>query len=145
MAPACAAHNPRVAAPSRQYGRGHLTVEITRDQRIEHVSLVAEWWVARSGAGAYDATRFGVVAFSEALRQEITKWRACVSRWSRWIRRDRAGKPRAGEVRQHALRLLSGVESSQAADITDAIQCNVTRPWRVALSEVMIRPTEQEA
>ncbi|HST87006.1 MAG TPA: SDR family NAD(P)-dependent oxidoreductase, partial [Ktedonobacterales bacterium] len=29
--------------------------------------------VARSGAGVYDVTKFGVVAFSESLRQEVTK------------------------------------------------------------------------
>jgi len=29
--------------------------------------------VARSGAGVYDATKLGVVAFSESLRQEVTK------------------------------------------------------------------------
>jgi len=54
-------------------------VEITRDRRIEHVSLVAEWWVARSGAGVYDATRFGVVAFSEALCREVAKGHARVA------------------------------------------------------------------
>ena len=31
-----------------------------------------------------------------------------------------------------------------ADDIADAIEYIVTRPWRVAVNEIMIRPTEQE-
>jgi NADP-dependent 3-hydroxy acid dehydrogenase YdfG len=32
----------------------------------------------------------------------------------------------------------------QATDISDLITYIVTRPWRVAINEVLIRPTEQE-
>jgi NADP-dependent 3-hydroxy acid dehydrogenase YdfG len=41
-------------------------------------------------------------------------------------------------------RRFSGVERMQATDIADAILYIVTRPWRVAINEVLIRPTEQE-
>jgi NADP-dependent 3-hydroxy acid dehydrogenase YdfG len=39
---------------------------------------------------------------------------------------------------------FEGVERLQAEDIADAISYIVTRPRRVAVNEVLIRPTEQE-
>jgi NADP-dependent 3-hydroxy acid dehydrogenase YdfG len=43
-----------------------------------------------------------------------------------------------------ARKRFEGVERLQADDISDAIEYIVTRPWRVAINEIMIRPTEQE-
>jgi NADP-dependent 3-hydroxy acid dehydrogenase YdfG len=39
---------------------------------------------------------------------------------------------------------FAGVELLQATDIAQMIAYIVTRPWRMSISEVMIRPTEQE-
>jgi NADP-dependent 3-hydroxy acid dehydrogenase YdfG len=36
------------------------------------------------------------------------------------------------------------MERMQSEDIADAIAYIVTRPWRVAVNEMLIRPTEQE-
>ena len=36
------------------------------------------------------------------------------------------------------------IERLEAEDIADAIAYIVTRPWRVAVNEMLIRPTEQE-
>lgn len=41
-------------------------------------------------------------------------------------------------------RRFAGVERLEAEDIAGAIQYIVTRPRRVALNEILIRPTEQE-
>jgi NADP-dependent 3-hydroxy acid dehydrogenase YdfG len=48
-------------------------------------------------------------------------------------------------VRQQSLQRFAGVEQLTADDIADAIQYIVTRPRRVAINELLIRPTEQEA
>jgi NADP-dependent 3-hydroxy acid dehydrogenase YdfG len=40
-------------------------------------------------------------------------------------------------------RRFGGVEILKAHDIADAILYIVTRPWYVAINEVLIRPTEQ--
>ena len=40
---------------------------------------------------------------------------------------------------------MSGVEPLAAEDIADAIRYIVTRPRRVAINELLVRPTEQEA
>jgi NADP-dependent 3-hydroxy acid dehydrogenase YdfG len=39
---------------------------------------------------------------------------------------------------------LSDIERLEAVDIADAIAYIVTRPRRVAINELLIRPTEQE-
>lgn len=49
------------------------------------------------------------------------------------------------EMRQHLQQVLAGVELLVAEDIADAIACSVTRLRRVAVNELLIRPTEQEA
>ena len=50
------------------------------------------------------------------------------------------------EVRQQVLQqFLAGIEPLAAEDIADAIGYIVTRPRRVAVNELFIRPTEQEA
>jgi NADP-dependent 3-hydroxy acid dehydrogenase YdfG len=48
------------------------------------------------------------------------------------------------EIRETAMQRFEGVERLQAEDIADAISYIVTRPRRVAVNEVLIRPTEQE-
>ena len=40
--------------------------------------------------------------------------------------------------------MFAGVERLAAEDIADAIAYIVTRPRRVAVNELLIRPTEQE-
>ncbi len=101
--------------------------------------------VARSGGGVYNVTKFGVVAFSESLRQEVTKRHVRVSVVEPGFVATELGSHVREEVRQQTLRFLSGVEPLAAEDIADAIQYIVTRPRRVAVNELLIRPTEQEA
>jgi NADP-dependent 3-hydroxy acid dehydrogenase YdfG len=48
------------------------------------------------------------------------------------------------EIRERALERFAGVERLQAEDIADAVAYIVTRPRRVAVNEMLVRPTEQE-
>jgi NADP-dependent 3-hydroxy acid dehydrogenase YdfG len=48
-------------------------------------------------------------------------------------------------VRQHVMQRFSGFEQLAAEDIADVLQYSVTRPRRVAVNELLIRPTEEEA
>jgi NADP-dependent 3-hydroxy acid dehydrogenase YdfG len=43
------------------------------------------------------------------------------------------------------MRRFSGFEQLAAEDIADVLQYSVTRSRRVALNELLIRPTEEEA
>src|SRR5260370_19113427 len=101
--------------------------------------------VARSGKGVYAATKVGVVAFSESLRQEVTRRHVRVAVVEPGYVATELQSHVREEVRQETLRFLSGVEPLAAEDIADAIQYIVTRPRRVAVNELLIRPAEQEA
>jgi NADP-dependent 3-hydroxy acid dehydrogenase YdfG len=100
--------------------------------------------VPRSGSGVYNLTKHGVGAFSESLRQEVTRRHVRVSLVEPGATATELGSHNRPEIREQMGRRFSGVERMQATDIADAILYIVTRPWRVAINEVLIRPTEQE-
>ena len=101
--------------------------------------------VARTGEGVYNLSKFGVVAFSESLRQEVTKRHVRVSVVEPGaVATELAGHVRE-EVRQQVIQPFSGIEWLAAEDIAEAIAYIVTRPRRVAVNELLIRPTEQGA
>jgi len=101
--------------------------------------------VARVGSGVYNATKFGVGAFSESLRQEVTKRhvRVCL------VEPGAVATELAGHNRPEVLEMLRGrfsdMERMESEDIADAITYVVTRHRRVAINELLIRPTEQDA
>jgi NADP-dependent 3-hydroxy acid dehydrogenase YdfG len=101
--------------------------------------------VARSGSGVYNLTKFGVGAFAESLRQEVTR------------RHLRVGLIEPGatatELRSHLRepqrkaqeeRFLT-MEPLQSEDVADAVRYMVTRDRRTSVNELLIRPTEQES
>jgi NADP-dependent 3-hydroxy acid dehydrogenase YdfG len=100
--------------------------------------------VARLGSGVYNLTKHGVGAFAESLRQEVTKRHVRVSLIEPGATAtELAGHNNSAVLEQMAVR-FGGIELMQAEDIADAISYVVTRPSRVAINEVLIRPTEQE-
>ena len=96
---------------------------------------------ARAGAGVYNATKFAVGAFSEALRQEITKKQVRVSLVEPGETETELREQNRPEIQA---KLVRSEHPLQAADIADAIVYVVTRPSHVAINEVLIRPTQQE-
>jgi len=48
------------------------------------------------------------------------------------------------EVREQAAQRFASIERLEADDIAEVITFIVTRPRRVAINEVQVRPTEQE-
>jgi NADP-dependent 3-hydroxy acid dehydrogenase YdfG len=101
--------------------------------------------VARLGSGVYALTKHGVGAFSESLRQEFAGRHVRVSLVEPGAVETELASHLRPEVREQSMRRFSGIERLQAEDIADLIEYIVTRPWRVALNEGLIRPTEQEA
>jgi NADP-dependent 3-hydroxy acid dehydrogenase YdfG len=99
--------------------------------------------VPRVGTGVYAATKFAVGAFSESLRQEVTKQFVRVSLVE-------PGRTVTELAEQNRPEILATIRSNfamdsplQAADIADAILYVVTRPRHVAVNEMLVRPTEQ--
>jgi NADP-dependent 3-hydroxy acid dehydrogenase YdfG len=108
---------------------------------IVNISSVAGR-AARTGNGVYALTKFGVGAFSESLRQEITKRYVRVSLVEPGATATELASHNRPEVLE-AIRSQFG-QRMEAEDIADAITYIVTRPRHVAINEMLIRPTEQE-
>jgi NADP-dependent 3-hydroxy acid dehydrogenase YdfG len=100
--------------------------------------------VARSGNAVYNLTKHGVGAFSEALRQEVAGRHVRVSLVEPGAVATELSSHNRPEIREQIGQRFADVERLAAEDIADAISYIVTRPRRVAVNEILIRPTEQE-
>jgi NADP-dependent 3-hydroxy acid dehydrogenase YdfG len=98
--------------------------------------------VARNGNGVYSLTKHGVGAFSESLRQEVAKRRVRISLVEPGATATELASHNRPEVLE-SIRNQFG-PTMEAGDVADAISYIVTRPRRVAVNEMLIRPTEQE-
>ena len=126
----------------------HATLPIMGEAgggHIVNVSSVAGRQ-ASLGSAVYNMTKFGVVAFSEALRQEVLHANVrvtCVE--PGFVETELQGH------NEHPM-VVEAIEKMQkdlgdgilkAADIADAIVYALSRPPNVAINEVLIRPTKQ--
>jgi NADP-dependent 3-hydroxy acid dehydrogenase YdfG len=110
---------------------------------VVNVSSVAGR-AARQGSGVYNATKFGVGAFSESLRQEVTRRHVRVSLIEPGATATELATHVRPEVLQGMAATFGDTELMQAEDIAESIVFTVTRPRHVTVNEVLIRPTEQE-
>jgi NADP-dependent 3-hydroxy acid dehydrogenase YdfG len=97
---------------------------------------------AMVGSGVYNATKFGVNAFSESLRQEVTERHVRVSVIEPGAVATELSSHNRPEVLEQIRRTFD-FERLQSDDIADAIAYVVTRARHVAINEVLIRPTQQ--
>ncbi len=100
--------------------------------------------VARNGSGVYNLTKHGVGAFSESLRQEVSGRHVRVSLVEPGATETELAGHNRPEVLETMRTRFAGMERMQAEDIADAVTWIVTRPRRVAVNEILVRPTEQE-
>ncbi|MEA2330784.1 MAG: hypothetical protein QOH58_922 [Thermoleophilaceae bacterium] len=100
---------------------------------------------ADAGAAVYNMTKFGVHGFSEALRQEALHAGVRVTVVAPgFVETELQGHNTDPQVRQAMARSREQIgEVLQPEDIADAILYAVTRPPRVCLNEVLVRPTRQ--
>ncbi|GAA2246150.1 SDR family NAD(P)-dependent oxidoreductase [Promicromonospora sukumoe] len=124
---------------------GHLLAATGTSPRkvadLVNISSVAGRFAAVGTAG-YNATKFGVTAFTEALRQEYAK------------RHLRASVVEPGRVETELFdhhegeaegftAMFGQIEYLQPENIAEAVAYIVTNPRHVAVNEIVIRPTEQ--
>ncbi len=100
--------------------------------------------VARQGSGVYNLSKFGVNAFSESLRQEVTTRHVRVSLVEPGAVETELGSHNRPEVREQMAQRFGNIERLQSDDIADAVTFIVTRARHIAINELLIRPTEQE-
>ena len=99
--------------------------------------------VARPGNAVYNLTKFGVNAFTEALRQEVLRSRVRVSVVEPGIVDTELGSHVREGLREAIATATDGVEKLRPEDIADAVSYIVTRDRRVAVNEVLVRAAEQ--
>jgi NADP-dependent 3-hydroxy acid dehydrogenase YdfG len=100
---------------------------------------------ADAGAAVYNMTKFGVHAFSEALRQEALHQNIRVTTLAPgFVETELQGHNTNPLVRQAMERSREQIgEVLQADDIADAIMHAITRPAHVCVNEIVVRPTRQ--
>jgi NADP-dependent 3-hydroxy acid dehydrogenase YdfG len=100
--------------------------------------------VARVGSGVYNLTKFGIGAFSDSLRQEVNTRHVRVSLVEPGATSTELATHVRPEVQAQLFQRFQGIERLEASDIADAVAFIVTSNRRVAINEILVRPTEQE-
>ncbi len=91
----------------------------------------------------YCATKFGVGAFSESLRQELARQHVRVSVVEPGSVDTELRSHNAEAVQQQLAAVMGDIERLQSQDVAETVGFIVTRPRHVAIAELLVRPTEQ--
>jgi NADP-dependent 3-hydroxy acid dehydrogenase YdfG len=110
---------------------------------VVNVSSVAGR-VARRNSGVYNATKWGVGAFSESLRQEVTTRHVRVTIIEPGATATELASHNRPEVLEEMASNFSSIALMTSEDIANSVRYAVTQPRHVAVNEILIRPTEQE-
>ncbi|MET8871750.1 SDR family NAD(P)-dependent oxidoreductase [Nocardia sp. NPDC004604] len=134
------------AAANRTPGINHLGESVGAGPRqvadIVNISSTAGR-VARPGTAVYHLTKFGVNAFSEALRQELQPRRVRVGVIEPGnVATDLVSHTRA-ELLESVQSQINSIERLVPEDIADAVTYMVGRPRRVAVNEMLVRAADQ--
>ncbi len=120
----------------------HAVLPILKEQQSGHIvniSSVAGRTV-RVGVGAYNVTKWGVNAFSEALRLELTPHNIRVTIIEPGMVNTEINAHITDSKSQTLRQSITPLESE---DVAAAIAYAVTQPPRVNVNEILIRPTTQ--
>jgi NADP-dependent 3-hydroxy acid dehydrogenase YdfG len=127
----------------------HAALPLMREQgggHIVNVSSVAGRH-ANAGSAVYNLTKFGVTAFSEALRQEALHADIRVTCVEPGFVATELQGHNVNPIVQEGIaqmREQMGGDVLTAEDIADAIVYTVSRPRHVAVNELLIRPARQQ-
>ncbi|MFE6970039.1 SDR family oxidoreductase [Isoptericola sp. NPDC057653] len=99
---------------------------------------------ASAGSGVYAATKHGVNAFSEALRQEVAAQgvRVVVVEPG-MVDTELADHLSDPTMRTLAAQMAGEIRVLDPKDVAETVLFAVTRPPHVSLNEILLRPTEQ--
>jgi clavulanate-9-aldehyde reductase len=100
--------------------------------------------VARVGSGVYNATKWGVNAFCESLRQEVTdKGVRVVLIEPGAVATELTDHITDPEAKAATAERFANVRKLTSEDIANAVRYAVTQPDHVAINEILVRPTDQ--
>ncbi|BAY79314.1 short-chain dehydrogenase/reductase SDR (plasmid) [Nostoc linckia NIES-25] len=125
----------------------HKVLPLMKAQGTGHIVNISSvaGRIANAGSGVYNASKWAVGAFSEALRKEVYQNNIRVTIIEPGLV--------ATELPQHitdskaleqAKNFYGSVKNLESEDIANAIVYAVTQPQHVNVNEILIRPTEQE-
>ncbi|MCW3033410.1 MAG: hypothetical protein QOK19_2503 [Solirubrobacteraceae bacterium] len=123
----------------------HAALPVMRDQRSGHivnVSSVAGRF-ARAGSGVYNLTKFGVGAFSEALRQEVVPLGIRVTVVEPGAVATELPGHNRPEIQEMIRGVFADVTPLESEDIANGILYAIASPENVAVNELLIRPAGQ--
>ena len=97
-----------------------------------------------AASGVYAATKFGITAVSEALRQEVTTQgvRVVVVEPG-FVSTELASHITDPAIQAMAKTMAESMRTLQPEDIAGAVLYALTQPEHVAVNEILIRPTDQ--
>lgn len=125
----------------------HAVLPVMKAQgegHIVNISSVAGR-TARAGSAVYNATKWGVCAFSEALRQEVYKDKIRVTVIEPGaVATELTEHITNSETKEKIQAWTQSMKQLQSEDIAAAIVYAVTQAPHVNVNEILIRPTEQE-
>lgn len=125
----------------------HAVLPVMKEQNSGHIINISSvaGRIARAGSGVYNVTKWGVVAFSESLRQEVYKNNIRVTVIEPGaVATELVDNITDDEARQKQSEWLQGLTPLESEDIAAAIVYALSQPARVNVNEILIRPTEQE-
>jgi clavulanate-9-aldehyde reducatase len=125
----------------------HAALPVMQQRRGGHIVNVSSvaGRQADLGSAVYNMTKWGVVGFSEALRQEAlhSNIRVTVVEPG-FVATELHGHNELPVVVEGVEKMRSQIgDVLEAEDVADAIAYVVTRPGRVDVNEILIRPTRQ--
>jgi clavulanate-9-aldehyde reductase len=109
---------------------------------IINVSSVAGRF-ARAGSGVYNLTKFGVGAFSEALRQEAVPLGVRVTVIEPGAVATELPMHNRPEVLEQMAKAFQGVTPLASDDIARAVVYAISQPANVSINEMLVRPSGQ--
>ena len=110
--------------------------------QIVNVSSVAGRF-ARAGSGVYNLTKFGIGAFTEALRQEVAPAGLRVTLIEPGAVATELGGHNRPEIIDAMRKMFADVKPLEADDIANAIVYAISQGPNVAINEVLVRPSGQ--
>ncbi|HEX6390125.1 MAG TPA: SDR family NAD(P)-dependent oxidoreductase [Solirubrobacteraceae bacterium] len=123
----------------------HAALPVMRAQGAGHIVNVSSVAGRRATAGSavYNMTKFGVTAFSEALRQEALHANIRVTCVEPGLVATELMTHNSDEIQGLAAKRFEAVTALTSEDIADAIVFAITRPEHVGINEVLVMPTKQ--
>jgi NADP-dependent 3-hydroxy acid dehydrogenase YdfG len=123
----------------------HAALPLMRQQGSGHVVNVSSvaGRVANAGSGVYNMTKWGVGAFSEALRQEGVEIGVRVTLIEPGAVATELPGHNRPEVLEQMAKRFAGVTPLSSEDIAAAILYAIGQPENVAVNEILIRPRGQ--